>query len=448
MLNKLNQYTAVAAAVILAVSVPSAMANESAGMADAKNLAKAEAKVGSETSSDVTTAIAKRSSTTTTVNDKLQTDTLTSISKGQSVSPIRTNSYTSKASDSNLEEEFKAFQSLDFKNQHKKTRAEMQKHRVANSKLPKSSGKAQKNGMDHLYIYDAAVLLFDDYDGDGNYSQLRVDFDVDSPYAEYFDVYAELFIRRIGDAQWTHYYTTDVFEIYYDYGSDEYSVTTRLNTGFPPGDYEVLIDLFEYGYSDLVDTLDPYDDYDLTNLPLESKNYESSGVFTDTYVDNVKTEIFVDSDNDGFYREFTLTFDVDTESSSPRDVYVNLYQSTDGGSWQFETESAVFTVDGFSPDDAFEISGEWQSGYPANYYDFRLEVIDADTGEVLDDVSPEFSSLLQVPLEDANSDTRDSDPNPPSSTTSSGSGGGSTGLLTLLMLGLAGWWRKRVEKES
>ena len=137
---------------------------------------------------------------------------------------------------------------------------------------------------------------------------------------------------------------------------------------------------------------------------------------------------------------------MDTQSSADRDVYVNLYQRNNGGSWQFETESDVFTVYGYSSEDAYEISGSWQSGYPANYYDFRLEVIDANTGEVLDDVSPEFSSLLQVPLEDANNDTRESNPNPPSSTTSSESGGGSTGLVTLILLGLLGAWRQKIKR--
>lgn len=435
MLYKSIQYTAVAFAVLLASS--------SASTAQEKEAVA----VASETSATVTKAIAKRAATTTTVNDKSDAVTVSkSALFNTSTSLLRSNAYSNQKSAKNLKQEFKAFQALDFNNKVKKTRAEMQKHRQENSTLAKSSGKAQKYGSNHLYIHDAAVYLYDDLDGDGYYSKLRVDFDVDSPYSDYFDVYAELFIRRIGDAEWTHYYTTNVFEIYSDYSSDEYSVTTRLNTGFPPGNYEVLIDLFEYGYYGVVDTLSPYDDYDLTNLPLEDKTYESSGVYTDTYVDSVKTEIFTDADGDGFYREFTISFDVDTESSNSRDVYVNLYQRSNGNQWQFETSTDVFTVDGFSADDVYEISGDWQSGYPANYYDFRLEVIDANTGEVLDDVSPEFSSLLQVPLEDANNDTRQSDPNPPSSTTSTGSGGGSTGVLTLLFLALLGAWRRKVKR--
>ena len=431
MLKTTNHYTAVAFAMLLASYGANASAQDE------------KATVGAETSKTVTTAIAKRDKTTTVVNDSIKTGSLKELSG----SLQRTNAYTDKKSVYNLKQELKAFQALDFNNLPQKTRADIKKHREANSTLAKSSVKAQKYGNNHLYIHDGAVFLYDDLDGDGYYSKLRVDFDVDSSYSDYFDVYAELYIRRVGDVDWIHYYTTDIFEIYSDYGSDEYSVTTRLNTGFPPGKYEVLIDLFEYGYYDVVDTLSPYNDYDLTNLPLEDKTYESSGVYTDTYVDSVKTEIFRDADGDGFYREFKLTFDIDTESSGLRDVYVNLYQRTNGNQWQFETRTDVFTVDGFSADDAYEINGDWQSGYAANYYDFRLEVIDADTGEVLDDVSPEFSSLLQVPLEDAYNDTRTSNPNPPSSTTSSGSGGGSTGILTLLSLVLFGAWRRAPKRK-
>lgn len=401
----------------------------------------------SSNKTDIKSEIATRAKTTSVVNDKtLNGELITEPLKGEQPSLTRDNDYSSKKSDANLKQELKEFKALDLKNNDYLSRLQLKQQRAGDSKLPKSSNKAQKNGLDHLYIHDAAVFLYEDDDGDGDYSKIRVDFDVDSPYDDYFDVYAQLFIRQQGDVDWTHYHTTDVFEIYYDYGSDEYSVTTRLNTGFPPGDYEILIDLFEYGYSDIVDTLDPYDDYDLANLPLEDKTYESSGVSSETYVDNVKTEIFTDADDDGFYREFTITFDVDTQSNSQQDVYVNLYQRVNGNQWQFETETEVFTVLGYSSEDAFEISGNWQSGYPAGYYDFRLEVIDAGTGEVLDDVSPEFSPLLQVPLEDANRDTRESTANPPSSTTSSESGGGSAGMVTVILLGLLGAWRRKIKQ--
>ena len=379
------------------------------------------------------TFIAGKSLVTNEVGQKEQTKQL------EQTEPTATRSSNYKASAS--QDDLKAELGLSLDKSKAKTRAEM---RAQKSSLPKASKIGSKSALDHLYIYDAAVYLYNDTDGDGYYSKLRVDFDVDSGYADYFDVYAEMFIREEGTQDWIHYYTTDVFEIYYDNSSDEYSVTTSLNTGFPTGKYEVLIDLFEYGYSGVVDTMDAYADPDLGNLPLEDSSYEVVGVTSDTFVNTVKTEIFTDNDRDGFYHDFKISFDVDTSQGQSRDVFARLYQRSGSGSWLLETETQVFTVDGNSSADVFAIDGDWLSGYATAYYNFRLEIIDANTNQVLDDVSNEFSSLLQVPLEDAGKDVLASSPvPPPASTTSSGSGGGSWGILGLSLLTLFGLVRRK-----
>lgn len=301
----------------------------------------------------------------------------------------------------------------------------------------KSSAKAT-----HLYLYDSAVFLQTDEDGDGYYSEIRVDFDVDSSYSAYYDVFAELYIRPIGTSDWTHYYTTDVFDIYGASGSDEYSVTTTLNTGYPSDYYEIAIDLFEYGYSDVVDSLEAYDDPDLGNLPLEDKTNEFNNTNTGVTVETVKTEIFTDNDGDGYYSDFKISFDIDTDSGS-RDVVTKLYQRLGSGNWQYETQTDVYTITG-SEVDTIAIEGEWQSGYATGYYDFKLEVVDANSNELLYETSNEFSPLLEVPLEDAGKDNQSggSTGGGGSSTTSSGSGGGSFGLLALSLLGVFGLRRK------
>lgn len=379
--------------------------------------------------------IAGKSATTSVVETQKQADNVADKTDTVPVDINRTSSYSSKQVTTNLKAELQ----LELDKSTAKTRSEM---RAQKSELPEKSEKSMSSSMNHLYIYDASVYLSEDYDGDGYYTKLSVNFDVDAYYDEYYDVYAEMFIRKNGDSEWTHYYTTNVFSIYGDNYSDDYTVTTKLNSGFPPGRYEVLIDLFEYGYSGVVDTYSEYDDPDLGWLPLEDKTYESGNVSSDTWVSTVKTEIWTDNDNDGFYRDFTISFDVDTEQSS-RDVYAVLYQRRPGDSWEYETETAVFTVVGASADDVISIDAEWQSGYPTDYYDFRIELVDAYSGEILDDVSGEFSSLLEVPLEDAGRDTQSTIVNPPPSSTSYGSGGGSWSLLGLSLLGLFGWARRK-----
>lgn len=391
--------------------------------------------VGSAAAEDPQVRISGKSPTSSVGENKKQSEKDAKKVSTEAVDVNRTSSYSSKQVTTDLKTELQ----LELDKSTAKTRSEM---RAQKSDLPEKSEKSMSSSMNHLYVYDASVYLSEDYDADGYYTKLSVNFDVDAYYDEYYDVYAEMFIRKSGESEWTHYYTTNVFTIYGDNYSDDYTVTTKLNSGFPPGRYEVLIDLIEYGYSGVVDTYSDYDDNDLGWLPLEDKTYESGNVSSDTWVTTVKTEIWTDNDNDGFYRDFTISFDVDTEQSS-RDVYAVLYQKRPGYSWEYETETAVFTVVGASADDVISIDAKWQSGYPTDYYDFRIELIDANTGEILDDVSGEFSSLLEVPLEDAGRDTSGTVVTPPPSSTSYGSGGGSWSLLGLSLLGLFAWMRRR-----
>ncbi|NVJ68351.1 MAG: hypothetical protein HWE16_17830 [Gammaproteobacteria bacterium] len=375
---------------------------------------------------NATVRIGQKSKTTNQVVDEsaVKTDVVATDKKAK---------YQSKQTQDDLKAEYQASVSVSAKASDKK-RGE--KH------FEKSAG--------HLYIYDAAVLLKSDLDGDGYYSEIRVDFDVDASYDAYYDVYAELYIREQGTSDWVHYYTTDVFEIYGDESSDDYHVTTSFNDGFPPANYEIAIDLYEYGYSGVVDYLEAADDPDLGNLPIEDVSYEQSQPQTDVSISTVKTEIFTDNDGDGFYRDFKISFDADV-ASGQRSVIAKLYQKTGSGSWQYETESDIYTLDGTSTADTIAFEAEWQSGYATSYYDFKIELYDSATNEFLAEASHEFGPLVDVPLEDAGKDTTSggsgsgsgsgSSGNP--STTSSGSGGGSWNLLGLMLLGLAGFIRKR-----
>jgi hypothetical protein len=51
-------------------------------------------------------------------------------------------------------------------------------------------------------------------------------------------------------------------------------VITQLDSGYVPGNYEVLIDLYEVGYSDVVATYSSNDSSALYGLPLESGDYD------------------------------------------------------------------------------------------------------------------------------------------------------------------------------
>ncbi len=105
-----------------------------------------------------------------------------------------------------------------------------------------------------FYIYDAYSRLFVDNDFDGFYQTFSVTFDADVSGAyvnETANVFAELYLSRNG-GPWEHYYTTDIFTIFGDATDDDYEVLTTLESGFSTDHYDVLIDLYEVGYGDIV----------------------------------------------------------------------------------------------------------------------------------------------------------------------------------------------------
>jgi hypothetical protein len=123
--------------------------------------------------------------------------------------------------------------------------------------LRQQTGIANRHDQ-YFSIYDADVQLLADLDGDGYHHALNVYFDVDASY-DNATVYVKLYLSQNG-GPWSHYYTTDLFEIYADDYSDAYEVTTELVEGYSPDYYDILIEVFSLDHADMVTSLilDPY----------------------------------------------------------------------------------------------------------------------------------------------------------------------------------------------
>lgn len=156
------------------------------------------------------------------------------------------------------------------------------REQVIQSRQSSLTTKAESpNYSDAIYhefsIYDASSRLFQDDDYDGFYQTFGVIFDADV-YAPIGDdtalVYADLYLSQDG-GPWEHYYTTDVFTIQGDSETDDYEVVTTLNAGYLSDHYDVLIDLYEVGYSDIVATISSDETDGLYALPLESTEYDT-----------------------------------------------------------------------------------------------------------------------------------------------------------------------------
>jgi hypothetical protein len=300
-------------------------------------------------------------------------------------------------------------------------------------------------------IYDASSILRRDRDNDGHHSEFQIRFDADVFSGDAL-VYARLYIRRVGSTgNWRHYHTTDSFWIYGQSGTDDYYVTTTLDEGFGTGDYHVLIDLYEVGYSGIVATLDAYDDAALADLPLEEAGLDVPYGLPGYSIQSVSTTLLIDDDRDGFFSRFRVSFDPDTDFGTDY-VYAIVWVRAEGGEWIREHESDDFLVYGSGSDDRYTITADWLTGYPTSDYDVQIDLHDADTGALVASAGSELAALAQIPLEDASRDQLPNTPPPPPSgsvvvTTSHEGGGGETlpWIATLAVLAIArlAWQRRR-----
>jgi hypothetical protein len=145
-----------------------------------------------------------------------------------------------------------------------------------------STQSHQPDNYAEFGIYDASSKLFEDFDYDGYYQTFSVSFDADV-YAQYSGlralVFADLYLSRDG-GPWELYFTTDAFSIIDDSSEDEFEVLTTLDVGYKTGHYDVLVDLYEVGYSDIVATISSEDIEYLYALPLESADRDEYLVVT------------------------------------------------------------------------------------------------------------------------------------------------------------------------
>ncbi len=124
-----------------------------------------------------------------------------------------------------------------------------------------------------FWIYDAWVDLYADVDRDGFYSGIELTFDADTIYGV-ADVYAVVYLSyELGP--WNEYAVTEDFTIFGTSGNDEYVIESDLVSGYPTGEYDILIELFDAFDNSFVASIGPDEMPDLAILPLEDMNRDA-----------------------------------------------------------------------------------------------------------------------------------------------------------------------------
>lgn len=130
------------------------------------------------------------------------------------------------------------------------------------------TGSSSLRSLDHeFWFFLADVALFGDDDHDGHFYGIDLLLDADTIFQE-ADVYAVLYLSLEG-GPWNEYHVTDTFRIFGATSEDEYVVVTELETGYPRGSYDLLIELYDTFDGSFVASLGPVDTSELSFLPLE-----------------------------------------------------------------------------------------------------------------------------------------------------------------------------------
>ena len=131
----------------------------------------------------------------------------------------------------------------------------------------KSSSLQSASANDDFWFYLVDVELYGDSDRDGYYSGIDLLFDVDTYYSV-ADIYAVAYLSFEG-GPWEEYAVTEDFTIFGASGSDDYVIVTDLVSGYPRGDYDILIEVFDADTSEFLAWYGPEDTSALAFLPLE-----------------------------------------------------------------------------------------------------------------------------------------------------------------------------------
>jgi len=283
---------------------------------------------------------------------------------------------------------------ISTRSESKKQRSKSFAKKASTPTLRSQSPEKSKSAFGFSFYTASSILNFD-LDGDGYYSDFTINFDADFENGS-ADVYAVIYYSRDG-GDWTELAETEVFSIYSNNSSDQYSLSTTLNYGFPTSNYDILIDLYESGIDGIVATVSSDDLDALYALPLEDEEHEV--IDNSSQISFVSTDLFGDGDGDGFYTDLTLEYDIDAQYSGDL-VYAEVILTNTQEGWQ----QRVFSDDFVLENSTEFVDLTFNSGYPAGWYDVKINLINVFTNELIADAGREFSSLRSLPIESTNND--------------------------------------------
>ncbi len=214
-----------------------------------------------------------------------------------------------------------------------------------------------------------------DNDGDGYYSYLHLNFDLDVSSGS-TDLFIKVYYRYtdpLDTALYGFYMESVVFTIDGSTDADaKYISIGSPNGELQEGSYDFMIWVFkESDPNNAILELASYNDdvFEdvLTDIPVEESITDAALTIADAYWDNV-----VDSDQDGYATQADLIVDIDVNLGITTYAYLAIYQkSYSSSSYNLLAVTENFTVNGASSADAVAYT---VVDLPYDLYDFMIEV--------------------------------------------------------------------------
>ena len=144
---------------------------------------------------------------------------------------------------------------------------------AANTAKTGSGASVSRAASSDFWFYSADVILFGDDDLDGYFFGIDLLFDADTAWSA-ANVYAVTYLSLEG-GPWNEYAVTDDFTLLSTSADDEYNIVTELETGYPRGSYDLLIELFDAQTGEYLTGFGPEEASELGFLPLEDFNRDA-----------------------------------------------------------------------------------------------------------------------------------------------------------------------------
>lgn len=226
-------------------------------------------------------------------------------------------------------------------------------------------------------VYDVWFDMLGDTDGDGYYHQFDVNFDLDTLYSHQ-RVYV---IGKLHGNTSQVLFQTEPYTLNGDSGSDSYQARVLLTDGYPSGQYELSLTVYDADSHAQLLHYDSQDNYRLASLYLEDSSRESAAM------DNISVyelgfELSSDLDGDGYFTEIAVDLDADAPGQQ-RWVYARISLIDPRNDWTEIKTSNDFLLQDYSSNDRYYTRLSLDYGFDPARYRLAVQIYDANSGSLL-----------------------------------------------------------------